>query len=519
MFDLTERRAVTYQHLLDTMGGDERAALEIQNAIDQIGIEDPVQRIDVLEAVVGSIERGQEWATGETTLKIRTCPVCEGAKRSRSGRGKCRACNGTGRSQVKCRACAEGVKPHQSMCVFCRGKRQLDPIDDRETILNQHREWWERVTKMTKHVENRPITEGPLFGTWRPKRGDVVELLVDGLWTKAEFHGYSGTSATAVTVVGPDGYQDVDPALIRPLRYRDDTHAGPPERPTALRGSVDRHYGGISMFWDKTIGSDETGIGTLEKPYATFAKAEEMAELAASMATKVGPEDDIVDRPQLPPTSPMPRTIAIALFRAQQAIRKVPKLAENGDDGYSYTSAEAIIEEARQALHGAGLCVTLFDWHTRGTDAMLTFLYVHESGEQYIAKPVPMPIVEDGGRDKRAPDKALATAMTYCESQYLRILLQIPRIGTAEDADARVDSGRARARKQPDADRPFLSTELNDTVVALYGAIEKAKDAKALAGVLARLEKATDLPEAVVTKIREAVTKKQTGLTGEGDAK
>ncbi len=134
-----------------------------------------------------------------------------------------------------------------------------------------------------------------------------------------------------------------------------------------------------------------------------------------------------------------------------------------------------------------------------------------------------MPIVLDGGRDKRALDKATATAITYCESQWLRVLLQIPRIGKAEDADARADGDggrkRGRASKQEDADRSPLSIELNDAVLAMHEAIDNAKDIRAIAGVLARLEKATGLPPVVVERVKDAAKKRTEALLARAEPK
>lgn len=499
--DFIQRRKDQFAELGRLLGGHERDPLEVLNEIDQIGIEDTQSRLEVTDAVIASIKRGQDWATGATAVQVRPCAVCEGTSHSRSARGKCRACHGWGRVQVKCRACAEKTpgEKHQTTCTDCVSRGWLDPVTNRETILRQHREWWERTTKMS---DEGCVVCGDKFvggSTW---------------WSDV-----------------PNG-----PRMhlaCKERRDKLDVHEGPPERPASTFGVVERL--GVRMCWDRETGSDVSGNGAPTSPFRTLAKATEACDDLVKLSPSVrvsgradGPGVRVPSGP-LPnaPASPMPRAIASALFRAQRHIRKVPKASENAGDGYEYTSAEAIIEEARTALHQEGLAVGLFDW-TRFAPACeleVTFMLIHETGEQHVCKPVRMPIVEDGGKDKRAPDKALATALTYCESQWLRVALQIPRIGRSEDADARSDvgdGGRRRARKEAE-DRTPLSTELNDAVVSMHKAIEGAKDGRTLTGILSRLRKAEQdgLPAAVAHRVEVAIAARGAtlGLDGVMEAK
>lgn len=449
--DFIQRRKDQFAELGRLLGGHERDPLEVLNEIDQIGIEDTRSRLEVTDAVIASIKRGQDWAIGATAVQVRPCAVCEGTSHSRSARGKCRACHGWGRVQVKCRACAEKTpgEKHQTTCTDCVSRGWLDPVTNRETILRQHREWWERVTKMDEkkeQTEPREAHESEYFDV-----GDAV-------WAFNSDH-----IRAPGRIVKRYGNPDADSVCEYVVRFA-----------TGLERRETARVLGLGERYEYARGASLEGD--------TFATV-----------------------------GPMPRTIASSLFRAQKHIRKVPKASENAGDGYEYTSAEAIIEEARTALHQEGLAVGLFDW-TRFAPACeleVTFMLIHETGEQHVCKPVRMPIVEDGGKDKRAPDKALATALTYCESQWLRVALQIPRIGRSEDADARSDvgdGGRRRARKEAE-DRTPLSTELNDAVVSMHKAIEGAKDGRTLTGILSRLRKAEQdgLPAAVAHRVEGAI--------------
>lgn len=532
---IEQRRAGQWSVLVDLLGSNHRA-LELLNAVDQIGLEDPVQRCEVIDALIRSIDKGQRWATGESSLEIRTCPVCDGTGRSRSARGRCRVCNGHGRDQVACRECAERVNVN---CRECRGLQRLDPVAQRETILKQHRDWWEGVTKMGREEENleQPILDGafggkhavPQASLTREERdaaelagggdyvagamreGEPVEIFVrtgDGAfaWMPASFVSFA---AVGMVLVRRGGM----PATLYErccMRLPRETHVGPPERPTAQRGVVSREHGAIQMHWDRKLGDDTTGIGTLEKPYSTFAAAEQAAELGVVMHAKIdaASREDCVE---VPDPAAVSREIAAALLTAQMAIVDVVKTNENDGDGYAYASAEAIIREARKALHGAGLFVMPLSWKTIVRDGEkrleVSWTLQSKAGGWLAFPPLSMPIVAEKGR---AADKAEAAALTYLQSQFLRELLQIPRVEKSIDVDARVDvgdGGRRRARKEAE-DRAPLSTELNDLVVSLHKAIDTAKDTKALDGVLARLNKATDLPEAVAARVREAITKK-----------
>lgn len=177
------RRAKQYERLLALLGV--QSTLVALNMIDQVGIEKPEDRCEVVDALIASIEKGQAWATGEMAIEIVQCPVCEGTGHSKSARGRCRACRGFGRCQVKCRVCAElePVKRMQSTCVDCLSVGELDPKTQRDVILRQHREWWERMTKM--RTDESEDNGGIAFGALR--RGEAIEVFAEKRWRPALF--------------------------------------------------------------------------------------------------------------------------------------------------------------------------------------------------------------------------------------------------------------------------------------------------------------------------------------------
>lgn len=159
-----------------------------------------------------------------------------------------------------------------------------------------------------------------------------------------------------------------------------------------------------------------------------------------------------------------------ALVLAQRAIRSVDKDAQNKFAGYTYASSEAMIEEARKALAGAGLAVFCVE-HTIRPPAMEAVIEIrsdgkerpsgphmvsilvsryrlaHESGE-FLDSVLEWPIVPEKGRPS---DKATASALTTQLAYYLRDLLLMPR---GLDADDDMDhNSRDRGREQNDRDQ------------------------------------------------------------------
>lgn len=149
--------------------------------------------------------------------------------------------------------------------------------------------------------------------------------------------------------------------------------------------------------------------------------------------------------------TPTPR-ILIALSKAQRFVKPVQKTSTNQHHGYRYASAEAVITEAREALHGAGLVLIAESWRTippvfpdagQVPRVEVTYLLVHtESGEGWRLPPRATPVVEDRGRPI---DKAEAAALTYSLSYLLRGLLLMARVAEGTDVDDRDDGEHAPA--------------------------------------------------------------------------
>lgn len=133
--------------------------------------------------------------------------------------------------------------------------------------------------------------------------------------------------------------------------------------------------------------------------------------------------------------------LAAALVVAQRAAQAVGKDATNAFHKYKYASSEAIIEEARGALNGAGLTVLTTSWSlvplaTTEESAQqalvrVTYRILHESGESMDC-PTESYVVPEKGRPW---DKAHAGALTTSLAYFLRGLLLLPR----EDEETAVD--------------------------------------------------------------------------------
>lgn len=154
-------------------------------------------------------------------------------------------------------------------------------------------------------------------------------------------------------------------------------------------------------------------------------------------------------------TSQSGRTqLCIALAKAQQVVGRVAHDGEvsfNGKPQYGYTSSEAIIEVAKAALGGNGLCLlpleeTLNGHEKEGANRFeleCKFVLLHVSGEQ-----LPLirhwPVCPQQGR---ALDKATAAASTLCLAYLLRDLLLIPRVNPEDEVAARNDQQPARQQQ------------------------------------------------------------------------
>lgn len=168
--------------------------------------------------------------------------------------------------------------------------------------------------------------------------------------------------------------------------------------------------------------------------------------------------------------------LAAALAAAQKQAKSVQHDGHNTAHGYKYASAEAIIEESRDALsaHGLALLRVASVLHRptepiehvatnrRGESQAFhipvvyqrTDLLLHESGESLTLE-TEWPIIPEAGRPF---DKATAAADTASLGYLLRDLLLLPRVekGTGLDDDDR-DHGTAHQQwRTPDQERTIL---------------------------------------------------------------
>lgn len=207
-----------------------------------------------------------------------------------------------------------------------------------------------------------------------------------------------------------------------------------------------------------------------------------------------------------------PKSIAMALVKAQQAVKAVAKDSTNSFHKYKYASSDDMVSEARRALTTVGLSLARIGWTeqpvTEHAPARLHVLYMLTSaeGECMMLPPVSVPVLPEKGRPE---DKAEAAALTYSHGYLVLGLLQMARVDE-NDVDARDDSSRdVRPRPQaaPQKD-PRGSKNIDDAKdgKALYGwckewgrAATEAKGAKAVAALVsaAALRCAVDVPTAL----------------------
>jgi hypothetical protein len=160
-------------------------------------------------------------------------------------------------------------------------------------------------------------------------------------------------------------------------------------------------------------------------------------------------------------------TLVRALIAAQRRARAVEKKARNAHHGYNYASADAIIDEASEALSMEGLAVLPVSvgrdpqqvdhvWQiekdAEGEDAsfivtprriLAVYKLVHESGEERDFSSS-TPVIPERGRPE---DKAEFGARTENLAYALRDLLLIPR----EDQGAQTPSARDDREARPRA--------------------------------------------------------------------
>lgn len=145
--------------------------------------------------------------------------------------------------------------------------------------------------------------------------------------------------------------------------------------------------------------------------------------------------------------------LAKALAKAQEKAKAVPHDSQNDYHKYWYTSAEAVIGEAKQALAGCGLAILPLSQELAASgervDLHRTFVLLHESGEERTIF-VAVPVIPERGRPL---DKAVAGASTTSLSYLLRDLLLMPRVDPDDDLAGREDRDPPAPQRQP-APRP-----------------------------------------------------------------
>ena len=141
--------------------------------------------------------------------------------------------------------------------------------------------------------------------------------------------------------------------------------------------------------------------------------------------------------------------LAAALNKAQGAAGAVSKGSRNNFHKYKYASAEALIEEGRSALHGAGLALVpdsqSIELGTGDGMAVLkrTYTILH-SGGGMLTMAQEWPVIPEKGRPM---DKAVASAVTASLGYFLRDLLLMPRVDPADDLDSNTRDSQPRGRE------------------------------------------------------------------------
>lgn len=146
------------------------------------------------------------------------------------------------------------------------------------------------------------------------------------------------------------------------------------------------------------------------------------------------------------PSATIPREVLLALCVAQRAAKAVGKTSTNKFHNYRYASADAIVEEAREAFHAANLCLVTESWRTAieedGPWLSVYYLLVHAGSGATWRLPmhrVPMVQTPEKNGGKKALDKTEATALTYSLGYVLRGLLLLVRTDDSVEMDQRKD--------------------------------------------------------------------------------
>jgi hypothetical protein len=146
-------------------------------------------------------------------------------------------------------------------------------------------------------------------------------------------------------------------------------------------------------------------------------------------------------------------SLAAALVHAQRVARPVEKDAANAFHRYKYATAEAMMEEGRNALNGAALALVSTGWEIIPAAAptpclvRVHYMLVHESGDYVDITADAYSIPEKG----RPDDKAVAAALTYNLSYTIRGILNLPRVEEGTDVDQRNDHRHDHRHAPPQA--------------------------------------------------------------------
>lgn len=150
--------------------------------------------------------------------------------------------------------------------------------------------------------------------------------------------------------------------------------------------------------------------------------------------------------------------LAEALSLARARCKAAAKDRENTFHKYTYASAEAILNEAKDALDGSGLALVPLTQELRIQGSGNATFYelrrclalVHASGESLPVR-IDWPVVPDRGRPL---DKAMAAAITTSLAYYLRDLLMMPRVDPDDDIAARDDRDHDPCPAPPPPEKP-----------------------------------------------------------------
>lgn len=200
--------------------------------------------------------------------------------------------------------------------------------------------------------------------------------------------------------------------------------------------------------------------------------------------------------------------LTAALAVAQQKIKRVAHDAVNQHHRYGYTSAEAMIEAAKEGLADTGLAVIPISqevvasdptpvWDAEGKvigqvpreNLVSHIMLSHVSGQTMISKRIQPIVVQKG----RLDDKALSSAATTLMGYYYRDLLLMPRYGKDEDVNARDDSNHHPAAQ------PAPATNRESPRPQEAGGDDAAKLAAAIVQWTTYIQKLTD--PAVLTSV------------------